>query len=82
MGTVTAKQLRLETKIILDRLEKGETLVITRNGRAVARLQPLSASKLLAWENVMGQVWRAQARIKASERMGNPVLRERRRRRR
>jgi prevent-host-death family protein len=82
MGTVTAKQLHLETKGILDQLEKGERLIITRNGRPVARLEPLSESHPLPWEDLMGEVWRAQARIKPSERVANPVLQERRRRRR
>jgi prevent-host-death family protein len=39
MGTVTAKQLHLETKNILDQLDKGEPLIITRNGRPVGRLE-------------------------------------------
>jgi len=82
MGTVTAKQLHLETKGILDRLEKGEPVIITRHGRAVGRLEPLSRSQPPPWDDVMGEVWQAQQRIKPSERVPNPVLQERQRRRR
>ena len=81
MGTITAKQLHLQTKSILDQIEDGKPLVITRNGRPVARLEPLSASQPVPWEDLMDEVWRAQARIKPSERVANPVLQERRRRR-
>jgi hypothetical protein len=34
------------------------------------------------WDDVMGEVWQAQKRIKPSERTPNPVLEERARRRR
>ncbi len=82
MGTVTAKQLHMETRSILDQLEKGERLIITRRGRAVGRLEPVSRVQPPPWDDVMGEVWQAQERIKPSERVANPVLEERRRRRR
>ena len=82
MGTVTAKQLHQETKSILDQLEKGEPLIITRNGRAVARMEPMSPHHPLLWDEVMNEVWEAQARITQAERIANPVLQERQRRRR
>jgi prevent-host-death family protein len=82
MGTVTVKQLHLKTKSVLDQLEKGEHLVVTRNGRPVARLEPLSQSQPPRWDDVMKDVWHAQKRIKSGERVANPVLEERQRRRR
>lgn len=82
MGTVTAKQLHQETKSILDQLEQGEPLIITRNGRAVGRLEPLSRTQPPKWDDVMGEVWQAQKRIKPADRVPNPVLQERQRRRR
>lgn len=82
MGTVTAKQLHQETKSILDQLEQGEPLIITRNGRAVGRLEPLSRSQPQKWDDVMAEVWEAQGRIKPAARTANPVLLERHRRRR
>lgn len=82
MGTVTAKQLHQETKSILDQLEKDEPLIITRNGRAVARMEPLSPHQPLLCDEVMNEVWEAQTRITPTERVANPVLQERQRRRR
>ncbi|HEV2695723.1 MAG TPA: hypothetical protein VG347_22740 [Verrucomicrobiae bacterium] len=82
MSTITAKQLHLETKMVLNQLEKGETLVITRNGRTIGRIEPLTAPKSRGWADIMGEVWRAQKSIKTADRMPNPVLQERQRRRR
>ncbi len=82
MSTITAKQLHQETRSILDQLEKGEPLIITRHGRAVGRIEPLSRTQPPTWDDVMGEVWEAQGRIKPSERTANPVLQERQRRRR
>jgi antitoxin (DNA-binding transcriptional repressor) of toxin-antitoxin stability system len=83
VGTITAKQLHQETKAVLNQLERGESLLVTRNGRAVARIEPLAgAAGQPDWEDVMDEVWRAQKTVKASARIRNPVLQERRRRRR
>ncbi len=82
MDTVTTKQLHLETKKVLDQLQQGEPLLITRNGRPVARLEPLSRTQPRPWEDVMGEVWRAQAEIKPAELVPNLVLQARQRRRR
>jgi len=82
MSTVTAKQLHQETKSVLNQLEQGEPLLITRNGRAVGRLSPVTAAKPPKWDDIMGEVWQAQKRVKSAGRVANPVLQERRRRRR
>jgi antitoxin (DNA-binding transcriptional repressor) of toxin-antitoxin stability system len=82
MGTVTAKQLHLETKAVLNQLEKGKPLLITRNGRAIARIEPLIAAEKSSWDEVMQEVWQAQKKVKAADRAPNPVLQERARRRR
>jgi len=80
--TITAKQLHQETKAVLNQLEQGESLVITRNGRTIGRIEPLAAPKLPDWNDLMTEVWRAQESLKPSDRVPNPVLQERRRRRR
>ena len=82
MGTVTAKQLHLETKSILDQLERGERLLVTRKGRAIARLEPVSRTRPVPWDDIMQGVWQAQKRVNPAERTPNPVVQERRRRRR
>jgi len=82
VSTITAKQLHLETKAVLNQLEQGESLLITRNGRPIGRIEPLIAGPQFGWNEIMADVWRAQAEIKAGERVPNPVLQERQRRRR
>ena len=82
VSTITAKQLHLETKAVLNQLEQGESLVITRNGRTIGRIEPLAAPKSRGWADIMGEVWRAQKAVKTTDRVANPVLQERQRRRR
>lgn len=82
MNRLTAKQLHLETKAVLNQLERGESFVITRNGRIIARVEPIDPKDANDWQEVMGKVWEAQAAIKSRKRSLNPVLQERQRRRR
>jgi antitoxin (DNA-binding transcriptional repressor) of toxin-antitoxin stability system len=82
VSTITAKQLHLETKSVLNQLEQGESLVITRNGRTIGRIEPLAVPKSRGWTDIMGEVWRAQKSVKSVDRVANPVLQERQRRRR
>jgi antitoxin (DNA-binding transcriptional repressor) of toxin-antitoxin stability system len=74
METITAKQLHQETKSVLDQLEGGESLVITRNGEPIARLEPLLKGRSPGWDEIMREVWQAQAQIKGPDRVANPVL--------
>ena len=71
-----------KSKAILNLLEPSESLVITRNGRASGRIEPLVAAAQSGWPQIMGEVWREQKRVKADRRVPNPVLQERQRRRR
>jgi antitoxin (DNA-binding transcriptional repressor) of toxin-antitoxin stability system len=82
MSTITAKQLHQETKAVLNQLEQGESLVITRNGRTIGRIEPVVAVAQPGWDQIMGEVWREQKKVKAANRVPNPVLQERQRRRR
>jgi len=82
VSTITAKRLHQETKAVLNQLERGESLVITRNGRAIGRIRPVKAAAAPRWHDLMAEVWRAQKAVKAAERVPNPVLHERQRRRR
>jgi antitoxin (DNA-binding transcriptional repressor) of toxin-antitoxin stability system len=82
MSIITAKQLHQETKAVLNQLEQGESLLITRNGRTIGRIEPLAAAEPAGWPDLMAEVWRAQKSVKSSERVPNPVLQERQRRRR
>ena len=41
MQTVTVRELRNNGGEVLDRVERGERLIVTRDGRAIAELRPL-----------------------------------------
>jgi prevent-host-death family protein len=41
MESVTVRDLRNKGREVLDRVERGEHMIITRDGRAVAELRPL-----------------------------------------
>jgi antitoxin (DNA-binding transcriptional repressor) of toxin-antitoxin stability system len=81
-NAITAKQLHQETKAILNQLELGESLVVTRNGRRITRMEPVTtAGSASDWTEIMAEVWRVQKGVKPSARTANPVLEDRRRRR-
>ena len=82
VSIVTAKQLHQETKSVLNQLEQGESLLITRNGRTIGRIEPLAAAEPAGWPDIMAEIWRAQKSVKSRDRVPNPVLQERQRRRR
>src|ERR1700689_1644798 len=64
VSIITAKQLHQETKAVLNQLEQGESLVITRNGRTIGRIEPLVAAEQPGWTDIMAEVWRAQKSVK------------------
>jgi antitoxin (DNA-binding transcriptional repressor) of toxin-antitoxin stability system len=80
MTSVNAKELHLNTGAVLDRLEKGETILITRNGRVIARAEPAEV-RVAEWADIMADIWKAGRKIPADRRAANPVLVERARRR-
>jgi antitoxin (DNA-binding transcriptional repressor) of toxin-antitoxin stability system len=82
MVSINAKELHHNTGKALDRLENGETILITRNGRVVAKAEPAAAPQAPAWKEIMAEVWKAGKNIPTSRRSANPVLEERARRRR
>jgi antitoxin (DNA-binding transcriptional repressor) of toxin-antitoxin stability system len=81
MTAVNAKELHHNTGGILDRIEKGETVLITRNGKVIARAEPAEVTRA-EWNDVMTEVWKAARKISPARRVANPVLTERTRRRR
>jgi prevent-host-death family protein len=58
MQTIQASEAKTHFLRILDRVEGGETVVITRHGRAIARISPESAVEQdrvdLAMANIAG----------------------------
>ena len=57
MSKVTIRDLRNHGGRVLERVARGETLTVTRSGRAVAELRPLAARGLRA-ETLLAR-WRA-----------------------
>jgi antitoxin (DNA-binding transcriptional repressor) of toxin-antitoxin stability system len=83
VSIITAKQLHQETKAVLNQLEQGESLLITRNGRTLGRIEPLAPDAgQPGWIDIMAEVWHAQKSVKSRDSVPNPVLQERQRRRR
>jgi antitoxin (DNA-binding transcriptional repressor) of toxin-antitoxin stability system len=82
VSTITAKELHLKTKAVLNQLEEGESMLITRNGRPIGKLEPVKSPAEADWADVMAEVWQAQKGVNRNERVRNPVLAERQRRRR
>jgi len=50
MATVTIRELRNRGGDVVDRVEAGERVVVTRDGKPVAELRPLSRNALTATE--------------------------------
>ncbi len=46
MDTVTIRELRNHSRAVIDRVEAGESLIVSRNGRPVAELRPLPRKPL------------------------------------
>lgn len=56
VSVVSAKQLHQETKAVLNQLEEGESLVITRHGRTIGRMEPVVPAQAVPWERIMGEI--------------------------
>ena len=73
MAEVTVRELRNDGGRVLERVERGESLTVTRDGHAVAELRPLArrplqAAALLArWQHLAhGDADRLKADIDAA----------------
>ena len=52
MKAVAVRELQREIRAILERVEKGESLELTRRGRPVARLVPAPPVRAEAWPDL------------------------------
>lgn len=64
MGEVTVRELRNDGGRVLDRVARGESLTVTRDGYAIAELRPLSRPPLRA-SALLGR-WRRLAQVDAA----------------
>jgi len=80
MSLLNARQLHNETSAILDDVAKGKSFQISRRGKIIGTLHPVKSGARPDWNEIMRDVWDAQARVAGRTR--NPVLAERERRRR
>ena len=55
--TVTAKELRFNTSLLFDALEKGEEILITYRGKAKARLIPAKNDKKKERKDYAFGIW-------------------------
>lgn len=63
MAEVTVRELRNEGGRVLDRVERGESLTVTRDGHAIAELRPLARRPLRA-STLLGR-WQRLAHVDA-----------------
>jgi prevent-host-death family protein len=66
VADVPARDLRNDVSRVLRRVEAGERLRVTVNGRPVAELVPLPARpRTMAWDTLMegSEDWRADAKL-------------------
>ncbi len=62
MGSVASRELRNNTRALLDRVNSGESITITVDGRAVATLEPIvGRSRWISRERFVGFVLAAPA---------------------
>ncbi len=62
MRTVPVRELQREIRAILDRVEKGESVEITRRGRPVARLVPARPAQPEPWPDLAARARRVLGR--------------------
>ena len=50
--TITERELREETAEVMDAVETGESMIVTRNGVPIATLAPIRRRRLIATEEL------------------------------
>jgi prevent-host-death family protein len=62
MKAVAVRELQREIRAILDRVESGESIQITRRGRLIARLVPATPAPTEPWPDVAARTRSAMGR--------------------
>jgi prevent-host-death family protein len=74
MRTIQASEAKTHLPQLLDEVERGETLVITRHGRAIARIVPESNRRQEEIDRAVSEI--QVARKKAGKRAGAVSVRQ------
>lgn len=53
--TITQRELRNDSASVMDAVESGETITITRNGHPVAELRPITRRKSVSLDEIQAQ---------------------------
>ena len=64
MAAITVRELRNDGGRVLDRVARGESLTVTRDGHAIAELRPLSRRPLVA--SALLNRWQRLAHVDAA----------------
>lgn len=59
----TVKQLRSSTREILGAVSRGDSVTITRRGRACARIVPVKKSKSTSRQNRLFGIWKDHKQV-------------------
>lgn len=51
MSTVTLTQFRSQASGMLDRVERGETIIVLRHGRPIAEVSPVATVSVPSWKS-------------------------------
>lgn len=67
MKTATAKDLRQKTATLLDRVRRGQEVIITYRGRSIAILAPLDAAQRKGLNPIGFGMWRDRTDMRSVE---------------
>ena len=77
MKNVQVRELQREIKAILDRVERGESVEITRHGRPVARLIPAKPARPEPWPDLTARARSAMGRRRITPPLSRQLLDDR-----
>ena len=64
--TISQRELRNDSAAVMDAVERGETVVVTRNGTPIAELRPLQRRRFVATAELM-QAFRGLPRMSLTQ---------------
>ena len=74
---VSAKDLRTQTKRLLESVDRGEEVIITYRGKARARIVPIESKRSAISEQELFGIWRDYSEVQDVERFVDELRRGR-----